>query len=140
MIHSIQLSSRPLVLISKSRRLSFKAKKSNCRFGILPDKSAFTPLPPHTTGLYKFKTYSYLSLKIFLILYIIYVYILRGANGILLVYDITNPKSFDNISKWLRNINEHASEDVERMLIGKFSGQDICEDFCNCMTCNYICI
>ena len=43
----------------------------------------------------------------------------RGANGILLVYDITNPKSFDNISKWLRNINEHASEDVERMLIGK---------------------
>jgi len=42
----------------------------------------------------------------------------RGANGILLVYDITNPKSFDNISKWLRNINEHASEDVERMLIG----------------------
>lgn len=42
----------------------------------------------------------------------------RGANGILLVYDITQPKTFDNISKWLRNINEHASEDVERMLIG----------------------
>ena len=42
-----------------------------------------------------------------------------GANGILLVYDITNPKSFDNIAKWLRNINEHASEEVERMLIGK---------------------
>ena len=48
----------------------------------------------------------------------------RGANGILLVYDITNPKSFDNISKWLRNINEHASEDVERMLIGKKSNFD----------------
>lgn len=42
----------------------------------------------------------------------------RGANGILLVYDITQPKTFDNISKWVRNINEHASEDVERMLIG----------------------
>lgn len=42
----------------------------------------------------------------------------RGANGIMLVYDITNPKSFDNISKWLRNIEEHASEDVERMLLG----------------------
>uniref|UniRef100_A0A8C4R2I4 RAB10, member RAS oncogene family n=1 Tax=Eptatretus burgeri TaxID=7764 RepID=A0A8C4R2I4_EPTBU len=41
----------------------------------------------------------------------------RGAMGILLVYDITNSKSFENISKWLRNIDEHASEDVERMLL-----------------------
>jgi len=38
--------------------------------------------------------------------------------GIMLVYDITNPKSFDNIAKWLRNIDEHASEDVEKMLLG----------------------
>ncbi|KHJ47403.1 Ras family protein [Trichuris suis] len=38
--------------------------------------------------------------------------------GIILVYDITNPKSFDNIAKWLRNINDHANEDVERMLLG----------------------
>lgn len=30
----------------------------------------------------------------------------RGAMGILLVYDITNAKSFENISKWLRNIEE----------------------------------
>ena len=28
----------------------------------------------------------------------------RGAMGIMLVYDITNAKSFDNIAKWLRNI------------------------------------
>ncbi|MCJ8736943.1 hypothetical protein PDJAM_G00018200 [Pangasius djambal] len=42
----------------------------------------------------------------------------RGAMGILLVYDITNAKSFENISKWLRNIEEHANEDVERMLLG----------------------
>jgi len=42
----------------------------------------------------------------------------RGAMGIMLVYDITNPKSFDNIAKWLRNIDEHASEDVEKMLLG----------------------
>lgn len=26
--------------------------------------------------------------------------------GIMLVYDITNAKSFENISKWLRNIDE----------------------------------
>jgi len=30
----------------------------------------------------------------------------RGAMGIMLVYDITNPKSFDNIAKWLRNIDQ----------------------------------
>ncbi|MCL4123721.1 UNVERIFIED_CONTAM: hypothetical protein GTU68_045150 [Idotea baltica] len=38
--------------------------------------------------------------------------------GIMLVYDITNAKSFDNIAKWLRNIDEHANEDVEKMILG----------------------
>lgn len=38
--------------------------------------------------------------------------------GIILVYDVTNAKSFENISKWLRNIDEHANEDVERVLVG----------------------
>lgn len=40
------------------------------------------------------------------------------AMGIMLVYDITNEKSFENIVKWLRNIDEHANEDVERMILG----------------------
>ncbi|CAB3361633.1 ras-related protein Rab-10 [Cloeon dipterum] len=42
----------------------------------------------------------------------------RGAMGIMLVYDIANEKSFDNIAKWLRNIDEHANEDVEKMILG----------------------
>jgi Ras-related protein Rab-10 len=42
----------------------------------------------------------------------------RGAMGIMLVYDITNSKSFDNIAKWLRNIQEHANPDVEKMILG----------------------
>uniref|UniRef100_G1PTC2 Ras-related protein SEC4 n=1 Tax=Myotis lucifugus TaxID=59463 RepID=G1PTC2_MYOLU len=42
----------------------------------------------------------------------------RGAMGIMLVYDITNEKSFDNIKNWIRNIEEHASLDVERMILG----------------------
>jgi len=41
----------------------------------------------------------------------------RGAMGIMLVYDITQEKTFDNIAKWLRNIDEHASEGVERMIL-----------------------
>jgi len=42
----------------------------------------------------------------------------RGAMGIMLCYDITNAKSFENIAKWLRNIDEHANEDVEKMILG----------------------
>jgi GTPase SAR1 family protein len=68
--------------------------------------------------------------------------------GIMLVYDITSTKTFDNIAKWLRNIDEvqyislscnnlviynfcltypycfvwmcvkHANEDVEKMILG----------------------
>ncbi|XP_071140788.1 ras-related protein Rab-8A isoform X2 [Mytilus galloprovincialis] len=42
----------------------------------------------------------------------------RGAMGIMLVYDITNEKSFENIRNWIRNIEEHASQDVEKMVLG----------------------
>ncbi len=30
----------------------------------------------------------------------------RHAKGIMLVYDVTSSSSFDNISKWLRNVKE----------------------------------
>ncbi|XP_022238981.1 ras-related protein Rab-8B-like [Limulus polyphemus] len=30
----------------------------------------------------------------------------RGAMGIMLVYDVTNDKSFENIKNWIRNIEE----------------------------------
>jgi len=42
----------------------------------------------------------------------------RGAMGILLVYDVTDEKSFANIRNWIRNIEQHASESVNKMLIG----------------------
>lgn len=42
----------------------------------------------------------------------------RGAMGILLVYDITTEKTFDNIKTWIKNIERHASEDVEKMILG----------------------
>ncbi|ESO08175.1 hypothetical protein HELRODRAFT_75117 [Helobdella robusta] len=41
----------------------------------------------------------------------------RGAMGIMLVYDITNEKSFANIKNWIRNIEEHATSDVEKMIL-----------------------
>ena len=38
--------------------------------------------------------------------------------GILLVYDITNEQSFKNIEEWLKNIEKHTSQPVNKILIG----------------------
>lgn len=38
--------------------------------------------------------------------------------GIMLVYDCTQEKSFENIKNWIRNIEENAATDVEKMLLG----------------------
>ncbi|XP_032568837.1 ras-related protein Rab-13 isoform X3 [Chiroxiphia lanceolata] len=42
----------------------------------------------------------------------------RGAVGIILVYDITDEKSFENIQNWMKSIKENASAGVERLLLG----------------------
>lgn len=42
----------------------------------------------------------------------------RGAMGILLVYDVTDEKSFENIRTWHSNIEQHASAGVNKILIG----------------------
>nr|XP_019014780.1 GTP-binding protein ypt2 [Kwoniella pini CBS 10737]OCF53561.1 GTP-binding protein ypt2 [Kwoniella pini CBS 10737] len=42
----------------------------------------------------------------------------RGAMGILLVYDVTDEKSFNNIRTWHANIEQHASPGVNKILIG----------------------
>ncbi|KAG0265887.1 GTP-binding protein [Mortierella polycephala] len=42
----------------------------------------------------------------------------RGAMGILLVYDVTDERSFTNIRNWFSNIEQHASEGVNKILIG----------------------
>ena len=42
----------------------------------------------------------------------------RGAMGIMLVYDVTNEKSFANIKNWIRNIDLHSSTGVEKMILG----------------------
>ncbi|KAJ1726851.1 GTP-binding protein [Coemansia biformis] len=42
----------------------------------------------------------------------------RGAMGILLVYDVTDERSFNNIENWYMNVEQHASEGVNKILIG----------------------
>ncbi|KAH8236045.1 ras-related protein Rab-40C isoform X1 [Drosophila kikkawai] len=41
----------------------------------------------------------------------------RGAQGIILVYDITNKWSFDGIDRWLKEVDEHAPG-IPKVLVG----------------------
>ena len=42
----------------------------------------------------------------------------RGASGILLVYDVTCEDSFQNVGRWLDQINERASENIQVIIVG----------------------
>lgn len=42
----------------------------------------------------------------------------RNANGILIVYDITDNDSFKNVSKWLEDIDHYSNEKVYKVLVG----------------------
>lgn len=43
----------------------------------------------------------------------------RGANGVIIVYDITNRKTFDQISdKWQKTLEQYASKNTKKILIG----------------------
>uniref|UniRef100_A0A3Q2D219 small monomeric GTPase n=1 Tax=Cyprinodon variegatus TaxID=28743 RepID=A0A3Q2D219_CYPVA len=42
----------------------------------------------------------------------------RDANALLLLYDVTNRASFDNIRAWLTEIHEYAQQNVVVMLLG----------------------
>jgi len=42
----------------------------------------------------------------------------RGAMGILLIYDTTDEQSFQNIRNWIRNIEQHAADNVDKILVG----------------------
>ena len=42
----------------------------------------------------------------------------KGARGIILIYDVTNIKSFENIKKWINEIKEEISDKVRIVLVG----------------------
>ena len=45
----------------------------------------------------------------------------RGAKGCLLVYDITNKSSFENLDKWLSELKANTDENVSVILVGNKS-------------------
>eukprot|EP01006_Ploeotia_vitrea_P051263 TRINITY_DN67542_c7_g3_i1.p1 TRINITY_DN67542_c7_g3~~TRINITY_DN67542_c7_g3_i1.p1 ORF type:complete len:403 (+),score=53.06 TRINITY_DN67542_c7_g3_i1:93-1211(+) len=48
----------------------------------------------------------------------------RGAHGIMLVYDVTDRVTFDNIKGWLDEIDKYAVENVKKVLIGNKSDRN----------------
>ncbi|XP_031160385.1 ras-related protein ORAB-1-like [Sander lucioperca] len=42
----------------------------------------------------------------------------RGAHGIIIVYDVTEQESFNNVRQWLDEIDRYACENVSRLLVG----------------------
>ena len=73
------------------------------------------------------------SIKITTVIFILFYYFsiffsptayYRGAMGILLVYDVSDEGSFANIRNWMKNIEQHASDSVIKVLVGNKSDLD----------------
>ncbi|EEC49651.1 predicted protein [Phaeodactylum tricornutum CCAP 1055/1] len=45
----------------------------------------------------------------------------RGADGIIMVFDVTSTDSFDHVNDWLKEVNRYAAEGTVKLLVGNKS-------------------
>jgi Ras-related protein Rab-1A len=45
----------------------------------------------------------------------------RGADGIIMVFDVTSTESFDHVNDWLKEVNRYAAEGTVKLLVGNKS-------------------
>lgn len=48
----------------------------------------------------------------------------RNADAVVLIYDVTNPKSFENLQYWLSECRKFVADDIPFVLIGNKCDQD----------------
>ncbi|KAI5950892.1 SEC4 [Candida jiufengensis] len=49
----------------------------------------------------------------------------RGAMGIVLIYDVTDSRSFENVENWFQTVTQHANEDAQIFLVGNKSDDEV---------------
>lgn len=49
----------------------------------------------------------------------------RGADGIIMVYDVTSKESFDHVNDWLKEVNRYAAEGTSKLLVGNKSDRTV---------------
>ncbi len=42
----------------------------------------------------------------------------KGAHGVIFVFDTTDPGTFESIDEWVNEVEKHAGEDIEKVLLG----------------------
>ena len=52
--------------------------------------------------------------------------------GILLVYDVTDEKSFKNVGNWMKQIEQNAADNVNKILVANKCDVDPSERVCLC--------
>lgn len=78
------------------------ARPSNCKFGILQVKYAIGIFQSAFQERFRTIRSAYY----------------RGADGLIVVYDITKKESFDRIQMWIEEAFKYSNENPQRMLIG----------------------